>query len=265
MRAASFYGCMLAEITLLFSGFCISAVATMVGLGGGVFFVPLLVLAFGVPTQKATGISVLIMTLTTTLATIQYARQKRINYKIGVLLDVLDAPGAMLGAYLTSLIDPNWLAFMFGCLLLLISVLIIRNPYPTGKEDFNVYTVRLSLKVIFFSLLASFLSGVVAGMLGAGGGTIDETIMILALNMPVKVGSATSVFGMALTNFIAAISHIKLGNIIPAYAVPLAIGAIFGSQVGPYISKRVSERALRKILSGVFLIIAARMIIIPFI
>jgi uncharacterized membrane protein YfcA len=265
MRALLLYGCVIAEIALLLSGFCISAIATMVGLGGGVFFVPLLVLAFNVPTQKATGISVLTMTLTTTLATIQYARQKRINYKIGILLDILDAPGAIIGAYLTLLIDPNWLAFMFGCLLLLISALIVRKPYPAREEDLDAYTLKLSFKVIFFSLLASFLSGVVAGMLGAGGGTIDETVMILALNMPVKVGSATSVFGMALTNFIAAISHIKLGNIIPTYAVPLAVGAIFGSQIGPYISKRVSERALRKILSGVFLIIAARMIIIPFI
>jgi uncharacterized membrane protein YfcA len=61
------------------------------------------------------------------------------------------------------------------------------------------------------------------------------------------------------------VNSLLLSNIIPAYTVPLAIGAIFGSQVGPYVSKRVSERALRKILSGVFLIIAARMIIIPFI
>ncbi len=256
---------MITEITLFLSGFCIATVSTMVGLGGGVFIVPLLVLAFGVPTQKATGISVLTMTFTTTLATVQYARQKRINYKVGILLDVFDAPGAIIGAYLTLLINSNWLAFMFGCFLLLISILIIRKPYPTREEALNVNAFKLSFKVIFFSLLASFLSGVVAGMLGAGGGTVDETIMVLALNMPVKISAATSVFGMALTNFVAAISHIKLGNIVPTYAAPLVMGAILGSQVGPYVSKHVSEEALRKILSGVFLIVAARMMIIPFI
>jgi len=66
----------------------------MVGLGGGVFFVPMLVLAFGLPAQKAVGISLMAMTFATISATIVYSRQRKINYKVGILLDVLGIPSS---------------------------------------------------------------------------------------------------------------------------------------------------------------------------
>jgi len=62
-----------------------------------VFFVPMLVLAFGLPAQNAVGISLMAMTFATISATVAYSRQRKINYKVGILLDVLDIPGSTRG------------------------------------------------------------------------------------------------------------------------------------------------------------------------
>jgi uncharacterized membrane protein YfcA len=256
---------MIAELTLIPIGLFIATISSMVGLGGGVFIVPVLVLAFGLPAQNAVGISLMTMTFTTISAAIAYARQGKINYRVGILLDVLDVPGAVLGAYLTTLLPSRWLAGLFGILLFIISIYMIRKREISGGARADPKFLGLSKRVIYLCLMASFASGVVAGMFGAGGGTVDETVMILALGMPAHMAAGTSVFGMALTNTAAAIPHGALGNILPEYAIPLIIGAVFGAQLGPRLSKRVKGPTLRKILGLVFIIIGLRMILIPYV
>lgn len=257
---------MIAPVLILLIGLLIAAIFSMVGLGGGVFIVPMLVLGFKLPTQSAVGISLATMTFTTLSATVAYARQGRINYKIGVLLDVLDVPGAVVGAYATTLIASNWLASLFGVLLIAISVLMFRKKEVAGLSP-NEPAGRwsMSARVVALCLLASFASGVVAGMFGAGGGTVDESVMILALGMPAHAAAATSMFGMALTNSAAAISHGVLGNIMPEYAIPLIIGGIAGAQLGPRLSKRIAGRTLRRALGAIFILIGLRMILIPYV
>jgi hypothetical protein len=255
------------QLILIPIGFFIATISSMVGLGGGVFIVPLLVLAFGLPAQNAVGISLIVMTVATISATIAYSRQRKINYRVGILLDVFDVPGVILGAYLTTLLAPGWLAGLFGILLFIIAIYIIRKrevrrgTQAKPRRGF----LGLSTRTIYICLAASFASGAVAGMFGAGGGTMDESVMILALSMPVHMAAGTAIFGMALTNTVAAASHGALGNILPAYAIPLIIGAVFGAQLGPRLSKRVKARTLRKILGVVFILIALRMILVPYI
>jgi uncharacterized membrane protein YfcA len=67
------------------------------------------------------------MTFTTLSATIAYARQRKIYYRIGILLDVLDVPGAALGAYITTLIDSQLLAIIFGLFLFIVSIRLLRS------------------------------------------------------------------------------------------------------------------------------------------
>jgi hypothetical protein len=258
---------MITQLALVPIGFFLAAIFSMVGLGGGVFIVPMLVLGFKLPAQSAIGVSLATMTFTTLSATIAYARQRRINYKIGVLLDVLDVPGAVAGAYATTLIAPNWLASLFGILLIAISALMFRKRDPASLPLADGPPGRrgLHVRVVVLCLLASFASGVVAGMFGAGGGTVDESVMILALGLPAHVAAATSVFGMALTNSAAAVSHGLLGNILPEYAVPLIIGGVFGAQLGPKLSQRVQARTLRRVLAVIFVAIGLRMILLPYV
>lgn len=249
------------EILLFLSGLLVATICSMVGLGGGILIVPILVLGFGLVTQHAVGISLLMMTFTTVSATIAYARQKRINYKVGVLLDVLDAPGAVLGAFLATTLSSNLLASLFGCLLIIISIYIIKKKNRNGGEDLTSSgDFKLSRRTIYVCLLTSFLSGFVAGLFGAGGGTVDMIAMVLVLGMSPYVVTGTSEFGMALTNTAALIPHIFFGNVVLEKAAPVAIGAIIGAQLGPAISKRMKVATLRRILGVVLFVVGVRML-----
>lgn len=248
------------ELLLFSTGLLVATICSLVGLGGGILIVPILVLGFGLRTQHAIGISLLMMTFTTISATIAYARQKRVNYKVGILLDVLDVPGAIFGALITTLLSSNILASLFGCLLIIVSIYIIKKNKRDGQDVMNRSDFNLSRRTIYLCFLTSFVSGLAAGMFGAGGGTIDMIAMVCVFGMSPYIATGTSEFGMALTNTAALIPHVFLGNVILEKAVPITFGAFIGAQLGPAISKRLKVTTLRKILGIVLFVVGLRML-----
>ena len=251
------------ELILIPIGLLIATLFSMIGLAGGSFIVPMLVLAFGLATQKAVGVSLFAVMFTTISATAAYAVQRRIHFKIGLLLDSLDVPGAVLGAYLTAFIASRWLAGMFGGLLVFIAVYMVWKRNLRREVD-SGGSLRLSGRIIGYCMLGSLASGVVSAMFGIGGGVVDEMVMILMLGMTIRLSAGTAMFGMALTTVAALIPHWFLGNVLLDYAIPLTIGCVIGGQIGPYLSKRTRASTLRKILAAVFIVIGVRMLLVPF-
>lgn len=253
------------ELILLLTGLLIATISSMVGLAGGAFMVPVLVLVFGLSAQNAIGVSLFAIMFMTVSATAAYAIHRRINYKVGLLLDTLDVPGAVLGAYITTLIAPRLLAGMFGGLLLVIATYMIWKKNSQAKVGSSRKFFGLSSKFLVYCMLGSLLSGVVSAMFGVGGGIIDETVMILLLGMSIHMSAGTAMFGMAITTIAAVIPHWFLGNISLGYAIPLAMGCIIGGQFGPYLSKRARAITLRKILGVLFIVVGIRMLLVPYI
>jgi uncharacterized membrane protein YfcA len=253
------------ELTLVLLGLLIATLFSMVGLAGGTLMVPVLVLIFGLTAQKAVGVSLFAIMFMTISATIAYAVQRRIHYKVGLLLDTLDVPGAVVGAYITTLVASRWLAGMFGGLLVFIAGYIIWKKNSRKEANPNHKILGLKTRVIIYCMIGSFVSGVVSAMFGIGGGVIDETVMILLLGMSIHLSAGTAMFGMSLTTVAAVVPHWFLGNILPEYAIPLAIGCIIGGQIGPYLSKRTRTGTLRKILGAVLVVIGVRMLLVPFV
>jgi len=113
------------------------------------------------------------------------------------------------------------------------------------------------------ALLSSFMSGLVAGLAGFGGGVTDTTTMIL-LGVPTHIAVGTSELAMTLTNIAGVIAHGLLKNIDLGYAIPLTIGTIFGAQLGCFVVKRIKERNLKILISSVAFIFGIRMMFFLF-
>ncbi len=252
------------ELTLIPLGLIIATLTSTIGLAGGTFLVPMLVLLFGLPAQNAIGVSLFSIMFMTVSATFAFAYRNRINYRVGLLLDTLDVPGAFLGAYITTLIASRWLAGAFGFLLLFIAAYMIWRRNSRAGVNFSK-SIPLSRRVVGYCMTGSFASGLVSGLFGIGGGVIDETVMILLLGMSIHVSAGTAMFGMAITTVAAFVPHWLFGNVLLDYAIPLAIGCVIGGQLGPYLSKRTRAVTLRRILGAAFVIIGIRMLLVPFI
>jgi uncharacterized membrane protein YfcA len=245
-------------------GFLIGIAASLTGVGGGIFIVPLLTLIYGFETVVATGTSLATIILTSIASTVNYIKQNRVYIKTGLFLAIATAPGAYAGAALTA--DPTikaWLGEIFAVFLLIVAAQMIYNALSTASQkgcgqkdpafESNLFRNRRKL---LQGLFLSFFGGVASGLLGVGGGTILVPIMCYALAFPIHFSIPTSMFIMIFTSITGVANHLQQGHVNPEYALYLGIGSIFGAQVGAYTGKKLSSRNL-KLVFAIMLIVAS--------
>ena len=256
------------ELLLPVIGFLIGAVATLAGVGGGVFIVPLLTIAFSFSPSYAVGTSLTAIIFTAVAASVGYSWQKRILYKAGLLLAVLTVPGAFLGAYLTAILPAALLGLIFGVFLILVAVQMLAEDSvfrKNGKKGASFVTSEAELfayrKRLASGVLLAFFGGLASGMLGIGGGAVLVPIMVLILLMPIHLAVATSMFTMILTSLSGVVQHYALGHVNFEFALLLAVGSVLGAQLGAYASKRLSGKNLHRIFAVVLLIVSVQIII----
>ena len=114
-----------------------------------------------------------------------------------------------------------------------------------------------------FFLIRSFVDGFITRLAGVGGWTTDMTSMII-IGVPIDVAAATSAFAMAMTNMLAVATHGAFGNILWEYALPLAIGAVIGAQLGGKLSQRVNSTFLKYLLCTFAIVSEFQLLLTPF-
>jgi uncharacterized membrane protein YfcA len=263
-------------VLLPVAGFLVGIIASMSGVGGGIFIVPLLTILFGFVPQHAVGTSLASIIFTALAATYSYAKQKRIFVRTGLWLAVTTVPGAYLGAYLTSIISPNLLGLIFGVFLFIMALRMIvqkrggrsgRSTFPSAAghkipipEKTDAEVVK-SPRLIVPGVALSFLAGVASGFLGIGGGVLGVPILNLVMRLPIHFATATSMFTMIFTSISGVVKHTLVQHVHWSQALLLALGTIFGAQVGAGFSRRVSGPALIRIFGAVLLLMSLQMIL----
>jgi len=257
------------ELILPFLGFLIAFVAVMIGVGGGVFIVPLLTLAYGFAPAHAVGTSLMVIIFGGISATVGYSRHKLVFFKTGLLLAIATVPGSILGAYLTSIMSGAVLAFIFGGFLIVVAIRMIlsndlvRPKKPGAKNSKVVWSepdVFADKRRFLVAFGLSFFGGVASALLGIGGGLVFVPVLSLVLLLPIHVVVATSMFTMVFTSFVGVVQHWTLGNVNLEYGLFLAIGAVLGAQVGSWACKRVSGDKLQVVFAVALVLLSAQMI-----
>jgi uncharacterized membrane protein YfcA len=259
------------DLLLTLFGFLVGIIASLTGIGGGAFIVPILTILYDFVPANAVGTSLTSIIFTAAASTINYARQKRIYYKTGLILAITTAPGAFLGARLTRIIPPNLLGLIFGFFIIFVALRMIININDFRRKKANPEKVQITLKSdkevvgsgrnVLFGAGLSFFGGLASGLLGIGGGVLVVPIMVFALKMPIHNATATSMFTMIITSISGVAEHYMANHIYFEYALLLALGTIFGAQVGAYTSKKISGKNLRRIFGIVLLFVSIQMIL----
>ncbi|AIF69995.1 permease [Palaeococcus pacificus DY20341] len=246
---------MLKYASYFFVGIFIGILAAMFGLGGGFLIVPTLNL-LGVEIHHAVGTSSAAVVFTSLSSAIAYSRQKRIHYKVGILLAIPAVVGAYIGAWLTSFLNPAQLKTIFGAVLIIVAVRIYRKKTVEPSE------IKLEDVEVNYNLvpIGGFFAGIASGLLGVGGGIINVPFLTY-LGLPIHYAVATSSFAIVFTALSGATKHYLLGNVELSWLVLLVPGLIVGAQIGARVAKRTKASSLKRAFAGVMLILALRMIL----
>lgn len=117
----------MSEIIILFLG-AISAglLGSLTGLGGGVIIIPLLTLGFGVPMHYAIGASLISVIGTSSGAAVAFVKEGFTNMRIGMFLEIATTAGAIVGALVSGMLNPNTIGIIFASILLLTVILNLK-------------------------------------------------------------------------------------------------------------------------------------------
>jgi uncharacterized membrane protein YfcA/uncharacterized membrane protein len=255
-------------------------VGSLVGLGGGVFVVPLLTVAFGLPIEIAVGASIVSVIATSSGAAAAYVKDHLTNLRVGMFLEIATTIGAISGAFLAAVLVPQALFIIFGVVLLisalplihklgeelpqgvtndrLASRLRLASTYPDASEG---GIVRYNVTHVPEGFGMMYIAGLISGMLGIGSGTFKVLAMDTAMRLPMKVSSTTSNFMIGVTAAASAGIYFQRGDIHPLVAAPVALGVLIGALVGAKTLAHLSNRTVRLLFVPILIAIAAEMII----
>lgn len=254
---------------------------SMLGLGGGVFIVPLFTLYLGVDPKIAVGASAIAVVTNSVVGSSNHLRNGFTNIRLSMLLQVTTAIGAIVGAVIAIWADASILKVLLGVLLVYSAFSMIRSrkvSYPNASPDTpDPYSIgatfsdpnsggeiRYVPQRVKTGLAISTSAGVLSGMLGIGGGVIQVPVMNLIMKMPVKAAAGTSSFMVGMTAVATAAVFYSEGKIDPKIAVPAMLGVFVGSSLGSRLTKRLKTERLVMIFFVILTYLGASMVLSAF-
>ncbi|MDR4892840.1 MULTISPECIES: sulfite exporter TauE/SafE family protein [Chryseobacterium] len=239
----------MSEIIILFLG-AISAglLGSLTGLGGGVIIIPLLTLGFGVPMHYAIGASLISVIGTSSGAAVAFVKEGFTNMRIGMFLEIATTAGAIIGALVSGMLNPNTIGIIFASILLLTVILNLKGkpdhqePLIKGslEEKLKLYGTfpdkgilkSYSARNTVPGFLMMMFAGAMSGLLGIGSGALKVLAMDNMMKLPFKVSTTTSNFMIGVTAVASALIYFQRGEIIPVIVAPVLIGVVIGSFIG---------------------------------
>jgi uncharacterized membrane protein YfcA len=256
--------------SVIIAAFAILAASTafsMVGIGGGVIYVPIL-LALGMNIHDAATTSLFVIMGMSVSAFVRYSRRSYVDWKLALVIEPPTFVMALVGGLVANYIDALALEMVFAAALVLVSFFMVRNivekegvpvrrwGYWTRNLGDSTYTVRLP-----WLMPATTIAGFMAGMIGISGGVFKVPAMILLGNVPVRIAIGTSSLMVGFTALAGLCGHIIGGSFDILIALPLAVAAFVGGWFGSKLSVQARTGILRRFFAVLLLLIAIWLIV----
>jgi len=259
------------------AGVLAGALGIMLGLGGGIFLVPLLSLALGFSLRSAAAISLMTVIATSSAVASARAGQHLMNLRFGMLLEVATAAGSLLGGITAQLVAESTLQRMFGVVAIAVAVVMLsrinrRNVITDPNIDPGRFggrfhdsdtgrVVSYRIKRMPLAITASFIAGNLSSLLGIGGGVIKVPVLNSWCGMPMRAAAATSAMMIGVTASGGAIIYYGHGDLQPLAAAPAILGVQIGSWAGMRVAEKTSVTWLKGLMAVILIVVAVMMVL----
>lgn len=280
------------NIVLLFGlGGGVGFLSGLFGVGGGFLMTPLLIMA-GIPSTVAAASDSNQIVAASTSGTYAHYRMGNVDFKMGFLLLVGGVVGGTLGVQLIKVlmalgnadfvIKLTYVVMLgvVGFYMFLESLQNLRKravveawgaePGKPSAYARLIQTLPWQMKfeksgVSFSALLPLILGtvvGILAAIMGVGGGFIMVPVMVYMLRMPMHVVVGTSLFQILFTCInVTILQAITNHTVDLVLAMILLVGSTLGAQVGARLSRRLKADQLKILLASIVLLVMAQILV----
>ncbi len=273
------------NLFLLFGlGGLVGILSGMFGVGGGFLMTPLLFF-IGIPpaVAVATGSNQIVASSVSGL--LAHLKRKTVDLRMGTVLLIGGLFGAAMGIAIFNhlralgqvdlLVQLCYVVFLgtIGALMLVESLRALQRAKKPGAKITRrkhgwVSTLPFKMKFrvsgLYISvippLMVGWAVGVLAGIMGVGGGFIMVPAMIYMLGMPTKVVIGTSLFQIIFVATFTTLSHAITNETVDVVlALFLLIGGVIGAQFGTRIGLKMKAEQLRVLLAVLVLAVCIKL------
>ena len=244
---------MLNPVMALLIGTLIGTIAGLFGIGGGFLIVPSLVF-LGLPIHVAIGTSLACITISSLSSAYAHIRAGRVLYRVAFLKEIFSIPAAVIGAYLSGMLDSNVLEAVFGLLLIYVAYVFVRRSDVRNRGE----ALRINYRKV---PLIGVLSGLTSGLLGVSGGVLNVPLFHTLAGLPVNYAVGTSSLALFFTALVGTATHIGLGQVDLQTALLLAPGLMMGAAVGARLVPKLHPRRFKILFSMLLILVAVRLLL----
>jgi uncharacterized protein len=199
------------------------------GVGGGLVLVPVLTGYFRLTQHQAHGTSLAVIGATAITAILVYGAHANIAWSRAGLIALGSLVTARLGARWAARLPARTLRRAFAVFLLVVAIRLLWQVPAVGLRPMLSMPAEL-----IASLGLGLLAGLLAGVMGVGGGMIVVPGLTLVFGLSQQAAQGTSLAVMVVTAPSAAFEHARHGNVIWRLVPMLAVGAALGAPLASW-------------------------------
>lgn len=244
-------------LAAILTGFVLGAV----GSGGSILAMPVLTTVFLVPTTEATSYSLFIVGMTAITGTVRAHLKSELSWATALKFGVPMMIAVILSRFW---ILPNIPDLWFGvsrdrALIVLFAIVMLGAAQALWKGRSKIHRGKRPTWIV---IVQGFATGILTGLVGAGGGFIIVPALVLGLKLPLRLAAGTSLAIIAFNSAFGFGTDLLRGfvEIDWALLLPFAGLSIVGLFLGAPLSSRLPQQLVKKGFSVFIAIIAIYLI-----
>ena len=240
----------------------------LIGGGGSILTLPILVYLFGIEPLIATSYSLFVVGITSFAGVILKIKEKQVDFKMALLFGLPDLLGVVVMR--TFIFPPipgnlflvhNHMVTKGELVLILVSILMLISSFLLLKRSskLNPSIHENKQRPVFILMLIGFLTGLLTGMVGVGGGFIIIPVLVLWTQLPMKFAIGTSlaiIAAKSIMGFVADKVNFNLEHNLILWISGLSLIGLF---LGNTISRQISALKLQKGFGWLVILVGAYM------
>ncbi|HEX6962306.1 MAG TPA: sulfite exporter TauE/SafE family protein [Lacipirellula sp.] len=252
-----------ADLLTVAAGGLVGLILGLVGGGGSIFAVPLLVYVVGVSSPHvAVGTSALAVAVSAASGLVSHARMGSVKWRCAVVFALSGIVGALAGAALGKAIDGRYLLALFGILMLVVGLVMLRRKGGGDNPDvrLNWQSARQLLPGL---VVGGFFIGAFSGFFGIGGGFLIVPGLVSVTAMPLLNAIGSSLVSIAAFGLTTAASYAASDLIDWRIAAFFVAGGVLGGIAGSLLARRLASRraVLNHLFAGMVMAVGAYVVV----
>lgn len=223
------------------------------GVGGGILVVPALTMILRLDQRLASGTSLGAVFPISVASLVTYWSQDNVDWTMALWLSVGAVGGAIYGTKLIHRLPRRAIGYLFTVMLVLTA---IRLYVPTEADGRGVIEVGGAIALV----LIGFMTGVLAGLLGIGGGVVMVPIMIVLFSEIAVIAKGTSAAVIIPTAIIGTWRNARAKNIDGRVAAIVGVAGIPTAILGGLVADVMNEDLSNALFATLVLTVAVKML-----